>query len=219
MMYKDRRDSVAIRSVMQLSPVVPVLVVENAAHARPVAEALVAGGLRALEVTLRTPCALECIAEMSRVEGAVVGAGTVLNERDLDAALTAGARFVVSPGLTQRLGEAAAERQAAFLPGVASAGDIMLGLELGFDHFKFFPAESSGGASALKALAGPFGNVAFCPTGGITLESAATWLALPNVLCVGGSWVVPKGDPDPVRIRSLAEAASKLRGAIYSYMI
>ncbi len=201
----------AIRAVMQLSPVIPVLVIEDPAHARPVAEALVAGGLRALEVTLRTPCALECIAEMAKVEGAVVGAGTVLNERDMDAANAAGARFIVSPGLTQRLGAAAAERKVAFLPGIANAGDIMLGLEMGFDHFKFFPAETSGGVSAIKALAGPFGSVAFCPTGGITPETAGAWLALPNVLCVGGSWVVPKGTPDPVRIRELAALASRLR--------
>jgi len=204
-------DDPAIRAVMQLSPVIPVLVVEDAAHARPLAEALVAGGLKALEVTLRTPCAVECIAEMSKVEGAVVGAGTVLNEMDMDVALAAGARFIVSPGLTERLGEAAAERDVPFLPGVASAGDIMRGLDLGFEHFKFFPAETSGGINALKALAGPFGNIAFCPTGGITSQTAESWLSLPNVICVGGSWVVPKGAPDTARIRELAETASRLR--------
>lgn len=135
-----------IEHVMQLAPVIPVLVIDNAAYARPIAEALVAGGLRAVEVTLRTPAALEAIAEMSKVEGAVVGAGTVLNEEQLDAALGAGAEFIVAPGLTERLTRSAIERGAAYLPGVASASDIMRGLELGLSHFKFFPAEANGGA-------------------------------------------------------------------------
>jgi 2-dehydro-3-deoxyphosphogluconate aldolase / (4S)-4-hydroxy-2-oxoglutarate aldolase len=192
---------------MRLAPVVPVLVIEDVAHARPIAEALVAGGLYALEVTLRTPAALEAIAEMAEVEGAVVGAGTVLNEDQLDAALGAGARFVVSPGLTDRLGRAAIERGAAFLPGIANAGDIMRGLDLGLSHFKFFPAETSGGVAALKALTGPFGQVRFCPTGGVTLQNAPGWLALDAVLCVGGTWLVPKGAPDVAAIREAAAMA------------
>ena len=192
---------------MRLAPVIPVLVIDDAAHARPIAEALVAGGLPALEVTLRTPAALEAIAEMAQVEGAVVGAGTVLNEDQLDAALGAGARFVVSPGLTDRLGRAAVERGAAFLPGIANAGDIMRGLDLGLSHFKFFPAETSGGVAALKALSGPFGHARFCPTGGVTLRNAPGWLALDAVLCVGGTWLVPRGAPDVAAIRDSAARA------------
>lgn len=196
-----------IEEVMRLAPVVPVLVIDDAAHARPIAEALVAGGLYALEVTLRTPAALEAIAEMAKVEGAVVGAGTVLDERQLDAALGAGARFIVSPGLTEALGRAAIERRAAFLPGIATASDLMRGLDLGLTHFKFFPAEANGGVPALKALSGPFGNVGFCPTGGVTLANASDWLALDTVLCVGGTWLVPKGTPDVAAIRDAAAKA------------
>lgn len=197
-------------AIMQLAPVIPVLVINDAAHARPIAEALVAGGLYALEVTLRTPAAFEAIAEMAKVEGAVVGAGTVLNERDLRASIDAGAKFIVSPGLTEPLGRAAIESAIPFLPGVANAGDIMRGLDLGLDHFKFFPAESSGGIKALKSLTGPFGQCRFCPTGGITLGSAPDWLAIDQVLCVGGSWIVPAGTPDPDVIRISASAAAVL---------
>lgn len=199
-----------VDEVMDLGPVIPVLVIEDVAHARPIAEALVAGGIRALEVTLRTPAALDAIVEMSKVEGAVVGAGTVVNERQIDEAIAAGARFIVSPGLTERLGAAAIERRIPLLPGVSDAADIMRGLDLGFDRFKFFPAEASGGIAALKALAAPFFQCRFCPTGGITQESAATWLAIPAVACVGGSWLVPPGRPDPARILTLACAAKRL---------
>ena len=202
-----------IEAIMRMAPVIPVLVIEDAASARPVAEALVAGGLPVLEVTLRTPAALEVIREMARVPGAVVGAGTVLNERDLDAAIGAGAQFIVSPGLTEPLGRAAIARGIPFLPGVANAGDIMRGLDLGLNRFKFFPAEASGGIKALQALAGPFGDVRFCPTGGITLETAPQWLAEPAVLCVGGSWIVPKGAPDLDAIHAAAQAAAQLRSA------
>jgi 2-dehydro-3-deoxyphosphogluconate aldolase / (4S)-4-hydroxy-2-oxoglutarate aldolase len=199
----------AIDQIMRTSPVIPVLVIEDAAHAEPIARALVAGGLRVLEVTLRTPAALDAIAAMKRVPGAIVGAGTVLNPQDLAASIHAGAEFIVSPGLTQSLGEAAVASTIPFLPGVANAGDIMRGLDLGLAHFKFFPAETSGGRPALKALAGPFGQVRFCPTGGITLASAPEWLALDPVLCVGGSWIVPKGEPDLAAIeRAAAEAAA-----------
>ena len=199
-----------IDAVMQLAPVIPVIVIDDAADARPLAEALVAGGLFALEVTLRTPCALEAIAEMAKVEGAVVGAGTVLNEAQFDAAIAAGARFIVSPGLTEPLARAALARGVPYLPGIANAADIMRGLDLGLDRFKFFPATASGGIPTLKALAAPFGAVRFCPTGGITMATAPDWLAMPAVTCVGGSWVVPSGPIDPAAIETLARAAAGL---------
>ena len=200
-----------IAEVMRLSPVIPVLVIEDPADAAPIARAIVAGGLRALEVTLRTPAALEAIAEMRKVEGAVIGAGTVLNPDQLERSLAAGAEFIVSPGLTEPLGRAAIACRIPFLPGIATAADLMRGLDLGLSHFKFFPAETSGGIAALKALAGPFGGARFCPTGGITQASAPGWLALEPVLCVGGSWLVPKGRVDAVEIESLARAAAALR--------
>ena len=199
-----------IEAVMRTAPVIPVLVIDEVDHARPVAEALVAGGLKVLEVTLRTPAALEAIAIMRQVPGAIVGAGTVLNPLQLDGAVAAGAEFIVSPGLTRSVGEAALSAGVPLLPGVANASDIMLGLDLGFTHFKFFPAETSGGIPALKALAGPFHSVRFCPTGGITPQSAPAWLALDPVLCVGGSWLVPRGTPDPAAIEAGARAAAAL---------
>ena len=202
----------AIEQIMTLAPVIPVLVIEDAAHAGPIAEALVKGGLPALEVTLRTPAALDAIREMTQVNGALVGAGTVLNPADLDAALGAGAQFIVSPGLTEPLGKAAIASGVPFLPGTASAGDVMRGLDMGLSRFKFFPAEASGGIAALKAIAAPFGEVRFCPTGGIRQDTAADWLALEAVLCVGGSWLVPKGAPDPSAIEQAARAASGLTG-------
>lgn len=198
-----------IETVMLLAPVIPVLVIEDAAQARPIAERLVAGGLRALEVTLRASAALEIIAEMSKVEGAVVGAGTVLNERQLDAAMAAGARFIVSPGLTGPLARAAIGRGIPFLPGVATAADIMRGLDFGLTHFKFFPATASGGIPALKALAAPFSQCRFCPTGGVTFEAASEWLALDPVLCVGGSWIIP-ADLNGQEIERRSRAAASL---------
>lgn len=199
-----------IETIMRTSPVIPALVVDHVAHAIPIAEALVSGGLRVLEVTLRTAAALEVIEAMKQVPGAIVGAGTVLNCRDLDAAIAAGAEFIVSPGLTERLTRSTQDREIPFLPGVSSAGDIMRGLDLGLDRFKFFPAEAAGGLKALKALAAPFQGVRFCPTGGITLASAPEWLAEEAVLCVGGSWLVGKGAPDVAAIHSAAIAASGL---------
>lgn len=199
-------------AVMTLAPVIPVLVIHDVAHAVPIAQALVAGGLPALEVTLRTPCALDVIREMKQVPGAVVGAGTVLNPRDLDASLEAGAEFIVSPGLTADLGKAAITANVPFLPGTANASDIMLGLDLGLTRFKFFPAEASGGIKALSAIAAPFGMAKFCPTGGITPETAPNWLALDAVLCVGGSWMIPKGAPDVAAIEAAARQAAGLRG-------
>lgn len=199
-----------IETIMRTAPVIPVLVIEDLAHAVPVAEALVAGGLRVLEVTLRTPCAIEAIKAMKQVPGAIVGAGTVLNPGDLDQSLAAGAEFIVSPGLTETLGQAAVASGVPFLPGTANAGDIMRGLDLGLTHFKFFPAETSGGVAALKALTGPFPQVRFCPTGGISAATAPNWLALDAVLCVGGSWVVAKGAPDQAAIEATARAAMAL---------
>ena len=199
-----------IETIMRTAPVIPVLVIEDAAHAQPIAQALVAGGLRVLEVTLRTAAALDVIREMKKVDGAIVGAGTVLNEADLRASLDAGAEFIVSPGLTEPLGKAAVESGTPFLPGTANAGDIMRGLDLGLTHFKFFPAEASGGIAALKAIAAPFGMAKFCPTGGISLSTAPNWLAVEPVLCVGGSWVVGKGAPDVAAITAAAVEAAGL---------
>ncbi|MCH8686273.1 bifunctional 4-hydroxy-2-oxoglutarate aldolase/2-dehydro-3-deoxy-phosphogluconate aldolase [Pedomonas mirosovicensis] len=203
----------AIRAIMQKAPVIPVLAIDNADHAEPLAEALVAGGLPVIEVTLRTSAALEAIRRMARVEGAVVGAGTVLDPDGLARAADSGAQFIVSPGLTDRLAVAAHAAKVPFLPGVATAGDIMRALDHGLTHLKFFPAESSGGANAVKSLAGPFGAVRFCPTGGITLMTAPDYLTLPNVLCVGGTWIVPKealARQDWSTIRRLAEQAAAL---------
>ncbi|MBA4045083.1 MAG: 2-dehydro-3-deoxyphosphogluconate aldolase [Erythrobacter sp.] len=200
-----------IDAIMRTAPVIPVIVIDDVAHAVPLAEALVAGGLRVLEVTLRTPAALPAIRAMKQVEGAIVGAGTVTNPRELDAALEAGSEFIVSPGLTETLGKAAIAAGVPFLPGIANAGDIMRGLDLGLDRFKFFPAMAAGGLPALKALAAPFGQCRFCPTGGISLANAPEWLAFDPVLCVGGSWVSPKGAPDKPVIEALAREAFGLR--------
>ncbi len=202
-----------IDSIMRIAPVIPVIVIEDEAHAVPLAEALVAGGLRVLEVTLRTPAALPAIRAMKQVPDAIVGAGTVTNPRELDAALEAGSAFIVSPGLTDTLGRAAIAAGVPFLPGIATAGDIMRGLDLGLERFKFFPALAAGGLPALKALAAPFGQCRFCPTGGISLENAPEWLAFEPVLCVGGSWVAPKGPPDKAAVEAMAREASGLTRA------
>lgn len=182
-----------IEAIMRTSPVIPVLVIDDAATARPLAEALVKGGLRVLEVTMRTPAALDAIREMKQVEGAIVGAGTVVSTAQFEQVMKADAEFIVSPGLTERLGDAITGSGVPYLPGVATAGDIMRGLDLGLEHFKFFPAETSGGLKALKALAAPFYQCKFCPTGGISAATAPEWLAFDPILCVGGSWVTPKG--------------------------
>ena len=201
-----------IADIMQTAPVIPVIVVDDLEPAKPLARALVAGGLPILEVTLRTPVALDAIRAMSEVEGAIVGAGTVTNERDLASAVDAGSRFIVSPGLTTPLGKAAVRDAIPFLPGIANAGDIMRGLDLGLTHFKFFPAMAAGGLPALKALAAPFGQCRFCPTGGVSLDNAAEWLAFDPVLCVGGSWVAPRGAVDEAKVEQLAREACALRG-------
>jgi 2-dehydro-3-deoxyphosphogluconate aldolase/(4S)-4-hydroxy-2-oxoglutarate aldolase len=200
-----------IAAIMRVAPVIPVIVINDVADAVPMARALVAGGLRVIEVTLRTPAALAAIAAMKQVEGAIVGAGTVIDEATLEAALEAGAEFIVSPGLTRTLGKAAIDSGVPFLPGIATAGDIMRGLDLGLDHFKFFPAMAAGGIPALKALSAPFGQCSFCPTGGVTLATARDWLALDPVLCVGGSWIVPAGPFDAAVTRQNAAAAHALR--------
>lgn len=199
-----------IEEIMRMAPVIPVLVIEDVAHAVPLAEALVRGGLPVLEVTLRTAAALDVIRAMKTVPGALVGAGTVLNEYALDDALSAGSEFIVSPGLTRELARAAEGAKVPFLPGIATPSDIMLGLDLGLDRFKFFPAEANGGIPALKAIAAPFGSVRFCPTGGITAATAPDWLGLDAVLCCGGSWLVGKGEPDVAAIEAAARAAAAL---------
>lgn len=200
-----------IGAIMRTAPVIPVIVIENLAQAVPLAEALVAGGLPVLEITLRTSVALDAIRAMRQVEGAIVGAGTVNNPAQLDQALEAGSEFIVAPGLTEPLGKAATAANVPFLPGVATAGDVMRGLDLGLTHFKFFPAMAAGGLPALKALAAPFGGCRFCPTGGIGPDNAAEWLAFEPVLCVGGSWVAPKGEVDRDKVESLARSAAALR--------
>jgi 2-dehydro-3-deoxyphosphogluconate aldolase/(4S)-4-hydroxy-2-oxoglutarate aldolase len=202
--------SAAVEKVMRLAPVIPVLVIEDIEHALPIAEALVAGGLPALEVTLRTECAIEAIRIMKQVPGAVVGAGTVLTPDDLARSIDAGAEFIVSPGLTPTLGQAALDAGIPFLPGTANASDVMLALEMGFDRLKFFPAMAAGGPPALKAISAPLLAARFCPTGGVTPENAAEWLALDAVICVGGSWMVPKGKPDPAKIEAAARIAAGL---------
>ncbi|SFS97223.1 2-keto-3-deoxy-phosphogluconate aldolase [Sulfitobacter marinus] len=205
--------SAAAYDICKLAPIVPVLVVHEVAHARPLAEALIAGGLPALEVTLRTDAALDVIAEMARVEGGAVGAGTLLTPDDVKRAVDAGATFGVSPGATDTLLQAAEDLDLAMLPGAATASEAMRLLERGYDMLKFFPAEASGGAPALKSLASPLPQIRFCPTGGVSTANAESYLSLPNVVCAGGSWVAPDalvraGDWDA--ITKLARAASQL---------
>ena len=199
-----------IDEIMRTAPVIPVLVLDGDANWAALAETLVAAGLPVIEVTLRTPAAIGAIREMARMPGAIVGAGTVVNEKQLAAAVDAGSRFIVSPGLTEPLARAVAQSGVAYLPGVATAGDIMRGLDLGLDRFKFFPAEASGGIPALKALSGPFSNIRFCPTGGIRPDNAAEWLALDSVLCVGGTWLYRAGD-SMEEVSERAGAAAELR--------
>lgn len=200
-----------IDSIMRRAAVIPVLVIDDTSHAVALAQTLVDAGLPVLEVTLRTPAALDVVRAMRGVPGATIGAGTVLNARHLDEALDAGAEFIVSPGLTEPLARAAIAAGVPYLPGVANAGDIMRGLEFGLDRFKFFPAEAAGGLKALRALAAPFAAVRFCPTGGITAQTAPEWLAERSVLCVGGSWLVGRATPDLQAVASAARAASALR--------
>ena len=208
------KQSLEVARICNLAPVVPVLVIEDLAHAGPLARALVAGGLPALEVTLRTSAALEAIRIMTEVPGGVVGAGTLLTPADVKAAKAAGASFGVSPGATARLLDACADHDLPLLPGAATASEIMWLLEQGYTVQKFFPAEQAGGAAYLKSIGGPIPQVSFCPTGGIGLKNARDYLSLPNVLCVGGSWVAPKdamARGDWAAITALAVEAAALR--------
>jgi 2-dehydro-3-deoxyphosphogluconate aldolase/(4S)-4-hydroxy-2-oxoglutarate aldolase len=203
------------REICGLAPVIPVLVVHDVAHAVPLAEALVKGGLPVLEVTLRTPAALDAIRAMAGVTGGVVGAGTLLTPEDVKAAKEAGALFGVSPGVTDAIVDACEAEDLPLLGGVATVSEAMRMLERGYEVCKFFPAEANGGAAALKAFAGPLPQVSFCPTGGVTAKNATEYLKLPNVLCVGGSWVAEasllrEGRWDEVT--RLAAEASKLGG-------
>lgn len=207
--------SAASLRLCQLAPVVPVLVIDDLAHAAPLARALIAGGLPALEVTLRTPAALDAIRAMADVEGGVVGAGTLLTPADVKAAKKAGATFGVSPGATDRLIAACEDEGLPLLPGAVTATEVMVLLEKGYTVQKFFPAEQSGGAAFLKSLGAPIPQVKFCPTGGISLKNAMDYLSLKNILCVGGSWVAPAAamaSGDWAAITRLAAEARALRG-------
>jgi 2-dehydro-3-deoxyphosphogluconate aldolase/(4S)-4-hydroxy-2-oxoglutarate aldolase len=199
-----------IDEIMRSAPVIPVLVLEGEADWTKLAETFVGAGLRVLEVTLRTPQAIDAIRAMAKVPGTIVGAGTVVNERQLGEAVEAGSQFIVSPGLTEPLAKAVIQSAVAYLPGIATAGDIMRGLDLGLDRFKFFPADAAGGIAALKALSAPFGQVRFCPTGGIRADNAYDWLALPSVLCVGGSWLYRGASDDLNAVAERARAAAAL---------
>lgn len=203
--------------VMQDAPVIPVIVLNDVAHAVPMARALVAGGIRMLEVTLRTPAALACIEAIAKaVPEAIVGAGTVRTRADAQAAANAGALFAVSPGYTSAVGQACRDAGMSLLPGVATGGEIMMAQEDGFTELKFFPAMQAGGPAMLKAWSGPFFDVKFCPTGGVTLQNAPEFLALPNVVCVGGSWLVPAdamAAGDWARITQLARDTASLKKA------
>jgi len=210
----DRKTGMLV-DTLGIAPVVPVIVIEDGATAVPLARALCAGGLRAIEITLRTPQALDAIkAVAAEVEDAVVGAGTVLDARQYEEAVAAGARFIVSPGTTQELLDAADASPVPMLPGAATASEVMALREEGYRVAKFFPAEQAGGAQYLKALASPLAGTLFCPTGGISVSNAQTYLSLPNVICVGGSWVAPKdciAAGDWPEITRLAREASGLK--------
>ena len=201
-------------AVFALAPVIPVITIDRLDDALPMARALVDNGLKTLEVTLRTPVALDAIERIANaIPDACVGAGTVLSAKDLAAVAKAGARFAISPGATDALYDAAAGSDIPLIPGIATASELMRGLERGWRRFKFFPAESSGGVPALKGFAGPFAQARFCPTGGIDAAKAPAYLALPNVACVGGSWMLPADAlkaKDWARIGDLAREAAAL---------
>jgi len=202
---------------LKATRVVPVIVIKELGHAVPLAKALVEGGLDILEITLRTGAALEAIKAISaEVPGAIVGAGTVINRQQFETAAAAGARFVVSPGLTEEVVQASHNQRVPILPGVATASDIMRGLGLGLETFKFFPAETSGGAPAIKALGGPFPQVRFCPTGGISTKNLASYLSLPNVIAAGGSWMIPSDLNDADAFARAATLAREARAAAAS---
>lgn len=208
------QDAAALREMLSLAPVIPVIVLDDVEAARPLAEALVAGGLPVLEVTLRTPHALQVIEEMAKVPGAVVGSGTVRSPLQMGHSVDAGCQFMVSPGASPRLLEAADQHAIPLLPGVGTPTEAMTAAEHGYSFLKFFPAEALGGVPVLKAYASPLADITFCPTGGIDLEKAKSYLALPNVICVGGSWIMPAeaiANRDFARIEALARDAAALR--------
>ena len=201
------------KEICRLAPVIPVLVVHNPDIAKPLAEALISGGLPVLEVTLRTESALDVISEMAKIPGGVVGAGTITKAKDVKDAINAGANFAVSPGSTDNILEACEQQNLPILPGAATSSEIMRLFDLGYSVQKFFPAEAIGGQSALKAIGGPLPNVKFCPTGGITIDNAKGYLELKNTLCVGGSWITPQRlieNKDWKSITALAKTASKI---------
>lgn len=200
----------SISALCRKAPVIPVLVIDDITTAAPLARSLVEGGLPVLEVTLRTPAALGAIEAMSKVEGAIVGAGTLLTPEDIQRAMDAGAQFGVSPGITEPMLRFLDGVDLPFLPGAATSSEVMRLLERGYTTQKFFPAEANGGATALASIGGPIPQVSFCPTGGVSPENAREYLDLPNVLCVGGSWVAPKRmvqEKDWAGITALARAA------------
>ena len=210
------QDAAALRQTLSLAPVIPVIIINDVSQARPLAEALVAGGLPVLEVTLRTAHALQAIEEMAKVPGAVVGSGTVRTPLQMGHSVDAGCQFMVSPGASPRLLEAAEEHDIPLLPGIGTPTEAMTASEHGYSFLKFFPAEALGGVKVLKAYASPLPDITFCPTGGIDMAKAADYLALPNVICVGGSWVMPAdaiASGDWKRIEQLAREASGLKRA------
>ena len=215
-MEAKRRWGIQPGEVLRQGPVVPVMVIHKLEHAVPLACALLAGGIRVLEITLRTPVALEAIRSIRReVPDAIVGAGTVTRGEELDAVAAAGAVFAISPGLTAELLDAANRGPIPLIPGIATISELMTGMARGYDHFKFFPAEAAGGVRMVQAIAGPFPRITFCPTGGITSANYREYLALDNVACVGGSWVAPQGAMDQgdwARITALAREAVERSG-------
>ena len=215
MVMTPKDASAFAKEICGLAPVIPVIVVDELAHAVPLATALVAGGLPVLEVTLRTPVALDAIRAMKQVSGGIVGAGTLLSPEDVRAAKEAGAEFGVSPGVTDELLDACEEAELPLLAGTATISEAMFLLSRGYDVAKFFPAEVNGGAPALKAFNGPLPRMNYCPTGGVSPANAASYLALPNVMCVGGSWVCDRGlmkAGEWGEIEALAREARKLKG-------
>ena len=201
-----------MRNLLAGNPVVPVITLERVEDAVPLAEALVAGGLKVLEVTLRTEAAIEGIKQIIKhVPGAIVGTGTVCNEQQIKLSEDIGCQFMISPGATDKLLQAAQKSSVPFLPGISSVSELMRGLEYGHRDFKFFPAEAAGGVPVLKAMAGPFSDVKFCPTGGIGLHNVLAYLALPNVLCVGGSWIA---QPKLIQAKNWAEIEKLAREAV-----
>lgn len=209
------QDAVKLKHILGLAPVIPVIILDDVASARPLAEALVAGGLNVLEVTLRTPNALKVMAEMAKVTGAIVGSGTVRHGEHMRQSVDAGCKFMVSPGASPKLLDAAEGVAIPLLPGIGTPTEAMTAAERGYSYLKFFPAEALGGAPVLKAFASPLPDITFCPTGGIDIEKARIYLKLPNVICVGGSWVTPA---DAVaaglfgKIEMLAREAAGLKG-------